>query len=75
MKRWVITTTVLGILLMATAAVWAGPINVGGSFSALTSESKEIGPEVYKGKGDPQGVPFQDADSNVLLAPINVGGS
>ena len=75
MKRWIIVATVLGILLTASAAVWADPINVGGSFCASIEASKDVGPAVYTGKGNPQGVPFQIADVDVLLAPINVGGS
>jgi len=75
MKRWIIVATVLGVLLMASAAVWASPINVGGSFCASLEASNDVGPAVYKGKGNPQGVPFPIADADVLLAPINVGGS
>lgn len=75
MKRSIIIATVLGVLLMATAAVWASPINVGGNFSALGASAKDIGPDVYKGNGNPQGVPFENVDTNLLLAPINVGGN
>jgi hypothetical protein len=75
MKRWIIVATVLGVLLTATAAVLASPTNVGGNFSVLTSESKDIGPAVYKGNGNPQGVPFQAAEISLLLAPTNVGGN
>jgi len=72
MKRWIILVTVLGILLAATAAVWADPINVGGNF---TSGSQTNGPVVYPGKGNPQGVPFLGTEFTVLLSPINVGGN
>ena len=75
MKRWIIIATVLGVLLMATVAVWASPINVGGNFSALGASTKDIGPDVYKGNGNPQGVPFQAPDASILLVPINVGGN
>jgi hypothetical protein len=73
MKRCVLMATLVGILVMATAAVWADPINVGGNFTAALSTSR--GPAVYPGKGDPQGVPFNSAESYALLSPINVGGN
>ncbi|MBU0595568.1 hypothetical protein KJ567_02645 [Candidatus Bipolaricaulota bacterium] len=75
MKRWLIMATVLGVLLMSAAAVWADPTEVGGNFTSFTSSTKVLGPAVYKGKGNPQGVPFQTAESVLLLAPTEVGGN
>ena len=73
MKRWIIIVTMVGILATMTAVVWADPINVGGNSTG--SASKLLGPAVYPGKGNPQGVPFKTAESYVLLSPINVGGN
>ncbi len=72
MKRWIVLVTVLGILLMAAAAAWGDPINVGGNF---TSGSQTHGSAVFPGKGSPQGMPFLGAENTVLLSPINVGGN
>jgi hypothetical protein len=70
MKRWLIVATVLGILLLATSAVFAGPTDVGGNCFV----AKSTGPAIYKGKGNPQGVPFQPTVT-LLLAPTDVGGN
>jgi len=77
MRRWIIVTAILGILLLATSAVFAGPTNVGGSFTASFESSKDIGPKVFKGQGNPNGKPFQipDVEASFMLAPTNVGGS
>ena len=63
-----IALMVAGIALVASA----DPIDVGGSFTASSSST---GPAVYKGKGNPQGVPFQVPAVELLLSPIDVGGS
>lgn len=73
MKRLIIAVAVVGILLMATAVAWADPINVGGNITSSASAS--LGPVVFPGKSIPQGVPFQVAETTVLLSPINVGGN
>ena len=75
MKRWITVAALLGLVLMSTAAVWAGPTDVGGNFSTFESVEKTQGPAVYKGKGNPQGNPFQVVDTNLLLAPTDVGGN
>ena len=77
MKRWIVVVALLSLVLTSTAVVFAGPINVGGSFSASFESSKDIGPKDYKGKGNPNGKPFliPEPEADFLLAPINVGGS
>ena len=67
---------VLAIALMLTGialSVSADPIEVGGNFTSSASSS--VGPALYKGKGNPQGVPFQVPEFSVLLSPIEVGGN
>jgi len=71
MKRWVIVATVLGILLLATAAVFAGPTDVGGNIIAATS----AGSSAFPGKGVPQGKPFVTFTTSSFLAPTDVGGN
>ena len=73
MKRLVVVVAVLGVLLMSATAGWADPINVGGNITSFASSSGR--PFVFPGKGIPQGVPFQFAETSVLLSPINVGGN
>ncbi len=72
MKRWLVALMALAIVLMSAAAVWAGPTDVGGTFS---SQSKTTGPAVFKGKGNPQGAPFQTADVVLMWSPTDVGGT
>lgn len=67
---------VLAIALMLTGialSAIADPIEVGGNFTSSASSS--CGPSVYKGKGNPQGVPFQIPEAVTLCSPIEVGGN
>lgn len=64
-----IALTLAGIALAASA----DPIDVGGSFTSSASSTR--GPAVYKGNGNPQGVPFQIPEAVTLCSPIDVGGS
>jgi len=73
MKRLLVVLMALAIVLMSAAAVWAGPTDVGGSCAFTPTEATGVGPAVYKGKGNPQGNPFQPAV--VLRSPTDVGGS
>jgi len=79
MKRWVIVATVLGILLLATAAVFAGPTDVGGNIIAATSSGSRAFPgkgiPAFPGKGVPHGKPFVTFTTSSFLAPTDVGGN
>jgi hypothetical protein len=75
MKRFLAILVIVGLLAGIALAVSADPIGVGGSFTALASQSKDTDPTVYKGNGNPQGKPFQSPEASLLLAPIGVGGS
>jgi len=71
MKR-VLAVLLIGLMLTGIAiTVLADPINVGGEY---TLSSSTRGPAVFKGKGDPQGVPFQIPTVELCSTPINVGG-
>lgn len=72
MKRLLASLAIALVLAGITLSVCADPIHVGGEFTSSLSSS--LGPAVYKGKGDPQGVPFQGLGAVTLCSPIHVGG-
>lgn len=72
MKRLVAALLVALMLTGIALSVTADPINVGGDYTLSASSSR--GPAVYKGNGNPQGVPFETPEIATLCSPINVGG-
>jgi len=74
MKKLLAVLLVALMLTGVALSVCADPIDVGGSFTS-SSSSRSTGPVVFPGKGDPQGVPFLAPTAELLLSPIDVGGS
>jgi len=72
MKRLLAVLLIALTLAGITLSAFADPIDVGGDFTASSSASH--GPAVYKGKGNPQGIPFQIPGAVTLCSPIDVGG-
>jgi len=72
MKRLLVVLAIALMLAGIGLSAFADPIEVGGEFTASSSASH--GPAVYKGKGNPQGVPFQIPNAVTLCSPIEVGG-
>jgi len=72
MRRLLAVLAIALVLTGIALSAMADPIEVGGDYTAFSSTSR--GPAVYKGKGDPQGIPFQIPEVVTLCSPIEVGG-
>jgi len=72
MKKLLAALLVALMLTGMALSVVADPIDVGGDFTASSFTSR--GPAVFKGKGNPQGIPFQIPEVVTLCSPIDVGG-
>ena len=73
MKKLLAVLMIALMLAGIALSVAADPIEGGGNFTS--SASKTTGPAVYKGKGNPQGDPFQAPEVVLLSSPIEVGGN
>ena len=77
MKRFLTVVLIVGLLAGFAAVATAGPVNVGGGYSAFTSQAGAA--PVFPGRGigyfPGKGGPFLPVpEASFLLSPVNVGG-